>query len=115
MHYPETPKLGTRWPGLPLQTAFLRRFKTTRANFMACVAPGGINKTVWGAKLILTVDLAFAVSCASLGHLLMARHCHLCLSACFSPPTAPHLPPLPTPPPSRPPTPIDSIHDITVI
>ena len=40
----------------------------------------GINKAAWGAKLILTVDLAFPVSCASLGHLLMAQHCHLCMS-----------------------------------
>ena len=52
---------------------------------------GGINKTVWGAKLILTVDLAYPVSCASLGHLLMAQHYHLCLNVCFSLPTAPHL------------------------
>ena len=75
----------------------------------------GINKTAWGAILILTADLAYSVSCASLGHLLMAHHCHLCLNVCFSLPTAPHPPPLPTPPlPTRPP-PIDSIHDITVI
>ena len=39
----------------------------------------GINKTAWSAKLILTADLAYPVSCASLGHLLMAQHCHLCL------------------------------------
>ena len=50
----------------------------------------GINKTVWGAKLTLAADLASPVSCASLGHLLMAWHCHLCLNACFTPPTAPH-------------------------
>ena len=59
----------------------------------------GINKTVWGVKLILTAGLTFPVSCASLGHLLMAQHCHLCLSVCFGPSTAPHLPP------SYPPTP----------
>ena len=52
----------------------------------------GINKTACGAKLILMADLASPVSCASLGHLLMAQHCHLCLSACFSPPMAPHPP-----------------------
>ena len=54
----------------------------------------GINKTAWGAKLILTAGLAYPVSCAILGRLLMAQHCHLCLSVCFSPPSASH-PPLP--------------------
>ena len=72
---------------------------------MACVPPKGINKAAWGAKLILMADLPSPVSGASLGHLLMAQHCHLCLSACFSPPTAPH----PLPPP------IDSINDIKAI
>ena len=48
----------------------------------------GINKTAWGAKLILTADLVYQVSCASLGHLLMAQHCHLCVNACFSLPAA---------------------------
>ena len=65
----------------------------------------GINKTAWGAKLILTAGLVHHSSCASLGHLLMAQHCHFCLGVCFSPPTAPHPPPPPTPPPSHPPTP----------
>ena len=67
----------------------------------------GINKTAWGAKLILTAGLAYPVSCASLGHLLTAQHCHLCLSVCFSPPSASNLPPpSPQPPaPSHPPTP----------
>ena len=32
----------------------------------------GINKTAWGAKLILTADLAYPGSCAGLGHLLIA-------------------------------------------
>ena len=68
----------------------------------------GINKTAWGPKLVLTADLVYHSSCASLGHLLMAQHCHFCLNVCFSPPTAPH------PPPTRPP-PIDSIHIITDI
>ena len=68
----------------------------------------GINKTAWGAKLILTVDLAYPVSCASLGHLLMVQHCHLCLNVCFCPPMAPHLPPTPPPP-------IDSIRDVTAV
>ena len=63
----------------------------------------GINKTAWGAKLILTAGLAYPVSCASLGHLLTAQHCHLCLSVCFSPPSASHLPsPPPTPLPPTP-------------
>ena len=39
----------------------------------------GINKTAWGAKLILMTDLVYQVSCARLGLLLMAQHCHLCL------------------------------------
>ena len=70
-----------------------------------------INMTAWGAKLILMADLAYPVSCASLGHLLMAQHCPLSLNVCFNPPTAPHpLHPLPTSPP-----PIDSISDITAI
>ena len=69
----------------------------------------GIYKTVWGAKLILMANLAYHVGNASLGHLLMAQHCRLCLNACFSQPTAPHLPP-----PTRPPL-IDSICDITAI
>ena len=62
---------------------------------MPCVAPEGINKTAWGAKLILMADLVYQVSCVSLGHLLTAQHCYLCLNVCFSPPTAPtHLIPL---------------------
>ena len=67
----------------------------------------GINKTAWGAKLILTAGLVHHSSCASLGHLLMAQHCHFCLRVCFGPPAAPHPPPPPTPPP------IDSIRVIT--
>ena len=62
----------------------------------------GINKTAWGAKLILTAGLAYPVSCASLGHLLTAQHCHLCLNVCFGPPS-PHPPP------------IDSIRDVTAV
>ena len=54
----------------------------------------GINKTAWGVKLILTADLAYPVSCASLGHLLMAQHCPSSLNICFNPPTA-LLPPTP--------------------
>ena len=75
----------------------------------------GINKTAWAAKLILTAGLTYPMSCASLGHLLMAKHCPLSLSVCFTPPTTPHPPPPPTPPPpTRPPT-IDSIRVITEV
>ena len=43
---------------------------------MACVTPRGIiNNTAWDAKLIVTANLAFPVSCASMGHLLIAQHC----------------------------------------
>ena len=73
----------------------------------------GINKTAWGAKRILTVGLAYPVGCACLGHLLTAQHCHLCLSACFSPPSASHPPPPPPHPPPTHPPPIDSIRVIT--
>ena len=65
----------------------------------------GINKTAWGAKLILTADLVYHSSCVSLGHLLMAHHCHFCFNVCFNPPTAPYSPP----------PPIDSIRIITAI
>ena len=84
----------------------------------------GINKTAWGAKLILTADLAYPVSCAGLGHLLMAKHCPLSLNVCFTPPTAPHPLPPPTPtthptrshhPPHPLPPPIDSIRVITEV
>ena len=58
----------------------------SRVHFMACVVLRGINKTAWGAKLILTTDLANPVSFASLSHLMMAQHCHLCFNVCFGPP-----------------------------
>ena len=83
--------LVNRWPGLLFQAAFFQYCKATRAHFIAFVAPE-MNKTAWDAKLILTADLAYPVSCASLGHLLMAQHCHLCLNICFSLSTAPHPP-----------------------
>ena len=73
----------------------------------------GINKTAWGAKLILTAGLVHHSSCASLGHLLTAQHCHFCLGVALARlrlPTRPHRPP--HPPPTRPP-PIDSIRVIT--
>ena len=96
--------LKTRWPGLLLQVAFSDAVKPRGYISWPVWWPlRGFNKTAWGAKLILTGDLASPVSCASLDHLLMAQHCHMCFSACFSPPTAPHPPP------------IDSISDITTV
>ena len=52
----------------------------------------GINKTAWAAKLVLTAGLAYPVSCAGLGHLLMTNLCPLSLKVCFTLPTAPHPP-----------------------
>ena len=75
----------------------------------------GINKTAWAAKLVLMAGLTYPVSCASLGHLLMANLCPLSLNVCFTPPTAPQPPPTPTPPPPTHPPPIDSIRVITEI
>ena len=91
------------------QVCFYRRLFSDAVKPRGCISwpvwpLRGINKTAWGAKLILTAGLAYPVSCAILGHLLRAQHCHLRLSVCFSPPLASHPPHLP-PPPSRPPTP----------
>ena len=71
----------------------------------------GIDKTAWGAKLILTAGLAYPVSCAGLGHLLMEKHCPLSLN--FALPRL-QLPTYPHPPPTHPP-PIDSICVITEV
>ena len=75
----------------------------------------GINKTAWGAKLILMADLAYPVSYASLGHLLMAQHCYLCLNVCFSLPIATHSPHHPPHPPPTSPPPIYSTRVITAV
>ena len=96
------------------QVCFYRRLfcnavKPQGCNLWPVWALRGINKTAWGAKLILTADLVHHSSCASLGHLLIAQHCHFCLRVYFSPPTAPHPP---HPPPTHLP-PIDSIRVIT--
>ena len=64
----------------------------------------GINRTAWGAKLLLTPVLAFFVDYISLCHTLKAQHCFLSLNGCFNPPSASH-PPLPPPPLSHPPNP----------
>ena len=97
--------LENRWPGLLFQAAFSDAVKPRGCISWPLWPLRGINKTAWGAKLILKADLTYLVSCASLGHLLMAQHCQLCLNVCFSLPMAPHPPPPPTPPPSHPPTP----------
>ena len=67
-----------------LQAAFSNAVKPQGCIYGLC-----ISKTAWRAKLIVTAYLASPVSCASLSHLLMAQHYHLCLNACFNLPTAP--------------------------
>ena len=99
--------LDDRLPGLLLQTAFYRCCETTRVHFMVL---RGINRTVWGTRLLLTPVLASFVDCISLCHKLKAQHCSLGLSGCFNPPSASHPPP---PPPTPRPPPIDSIRDNT--
>ena len=47
----------------------------------------GINRTVWGTRLLLTPVLASFVDCISLCHKLKAQHCSLSLSGCFNPET----------------------------
>ena len=89
--------LETRWPGMLLQAAFSEAVKPQGCLSWHLWPLRGINKTAWGAKLILTADLAYMVSCAGLGHLLMLKHCPLSLNVFFTPPMAPHLPPPPTP------------------
>ena len=96
------------------QVCFFRRLFSDAVKPRGCISWAvwplrGTNKTAWGAKRILTAGLAYPVSCASLGHLLAAQHCHLFLSARLRLPTLPRLPP-----PTRPP-PIDSIRDITAV
>ena len=103
----------TKHLSLDGQVCFCRRLFSDDAKPQGCISwpvwpLRGINKTAWGAKLILTADWVYQVSCARLSHPLMAQHCHFCLNVCFRPPTAPH------PPPTCPP-PIDSIRVITAI
>ena len=102
----------TKYLGLDGQVCFCRRLISDDAKPRGCISwpvrpLRGINKTAWGAKLILTAGLVYQVSCAQLGHPLIAQHCHLCLNVCFGPPAAPH-------PPTHPP-PIDSIRVITAV
>ena len=101
------------------QVCFTRRLFPNAVKPRGCISwpvwpLRAINKAAWGAKLILTADLDFPVSCAILGRLLMVQHCHSCLSACFSLPTALH-PPTPITLPAPYPPSIDSISDITAI
>ena len=96
------------------RVCFYWRFFSNAVKLRGCISwpvwpLRGINETALGTKLILMPDLAYFVSCAHLGHPLVAEHCRLCLNICFSPPMAPHPPPPPLPPP------IDSICDITTI
>ena len=79
------------------QVCFYRQLFCDNVKYRGCISwpvwpLRGINKTAWGAKQILTADLVYHLSCASLGHLLMAQHCHFCLNVFFSPPTALHPP-----------------------
>ena len=86
------------------QVCFCRRLFSDIAKPRGCISCPvwplrGIIKTAWGAKLILIAELLYQVNCASLGHLLMAQHCHFHLNVCLSPPTAHHPPPpYPLPP-----------------
>ena len=79
------------------QVCFYRRLyrccETMRVHFMVL---GHVNRTEWGAKLLLTAVWASLVDCISLCHLLKAQHCSLSPNGCFTPPSAPH-PPTPTP------------------
>ena len=102
--------LDDRLPGLLLQTAFYRCCETMRVHFMVL---GHVNRTAWDTKLLLMAVWASLVDCISSCHLLKAQHCSLSPNGCFTPPSAPHLPPLPTPPLPTHPPPIDSIRDIT--
>ena len=52
---------------------FYRQFFSDAVKPQGCISwpvwpLSGINKTPWGTKLILTEDLVYSVSCASLGH-----------------------------------------------
>ena len=79
---------------------------------MHFLALRGINRTVWGTKLLQTGVLAHPVDYISSCQIMKAWHCCLSQIGCFNPPLPPHPPWLPPTPPSHPP-PIDSIHDIT--
>ena len=56
---------------LDIQVCLFRRLFHHAVKSRGCISwpLRDINKTAWGAKLILTAGLAYPVSCASLGHL----------------------------------------------
>ena len=58
-----------RWPRLLLEVAFCDAGKPQECISWPVWPLRGINKTAWGGKQILTADLIYLVSCASLGHL----------------------------------------------
>ena len=61
------------------------------------MALGGINKTPWGTKLLLTAVLACHVYCVSLCLILKTQHFFLDPNGCFNQPSAPYSPPPSTP------------------
>ena len=66
------------------QVCFFRQLFSNAVKPRGCISwplwpLRGINKTAQGAKLILTADLVYPVSCASLGHLLMVPFVFECL------------------------------------
>ena len=61
---------------------------------------GGINRTAWGTKLLLTAVRASLVDFISLCHILKAQHYSLSPSGCFNLPLAPQPSPPPTPSPA---------------
>ena len=81
-----------------VHTAFYQCCQATRVHFMTL---GGINRSAWGTKLLLTPVLASLVDSTSLCHILKAQDCSLSSNGCF---TRLRLP-------TRPP-PIDSIRNI---
>ena len=90
--------LKTTWPDQFLQVAFSNAVKPQGSISWPVWPLRGINKTAWSAKLILMADLAYPVSCSSLGDLLTAQHRCLSLNVCFNPPAVPLAPIPPTPP-----------------
>ena len=88
---------------LDCQVCFYRRLFYDTVKPQGCLSwplwpLRGINKTAWGAKLILTAGLAYPVSCASLGHLLMAFGFECLLYPAYGSPPALTTHPTPMPP-----------------
>ena len=75
----------------------IKYLTTSLVNVCTIVWPlRGINKTAWGAKLILTADLAYPVNCACQSG--SPTDGTALRFVCFSPYTAPHPPSPPLPP-----------------